>query len=202
MVAAAGGVIVMPLEDWIRHSRHDMFLYDWQTLIAGVLALLAGIGTVWMTRHIANKQIKAAREEADRVIAATRDQTETTVRLERKRDANKSVAAASELQSAVDRCKSAILGKRKPEIWPTFTAAWDYHRRFRSTYEVAAMGRWESLSNPPSEVGKLLDRLREVGRSVDEGREPDGDELEKIAADLSTIVYDFRDRIAKSQPAA
>jgi hypothetical protein len=64
----------MPLEDWVRHSRHDMFLYDWQTLIAGVLALLAGFGTVWMTRHIANKQ-----------IAETRKQTETTVRLERER---------------------------------------------------------------------------------------------------------------------
>ena len=47
----------MPLEDWARHSRHDMFLYDWQTLIAGVLALLAGFGTVWVTRHIASRQI-------------------------------------------------------------------------------------------------------------------------------------------------
>ena len=64
----------MPLEDWVRHSRHDMFLYDWQTLIAGVLALLAGFGTIWVTRHIANKQ-----------IAETRKQTETTVRLERER---------------------------------------------------------------------------------------------------------------------
>lgn len=56
----------MPLEDWVRHSRHDMFLYDWQTLIAGVLALLAAGGTIGVTRHMANKQIKAWREEADR----------------------------------------------------------------------------------------------------------------------------------------
>ena len=48
--------------------------YAWQTLIAGVLALLAGFGTIWATRHIANRQ-----------IAETRKQTETTVRLERER---------------------------------------------------------------------------------------------------------------------
>ena len=92
MVAAAGGVIVMPLEDWVRHSRHDMFLYDWQTLIAGGLALLAGIGTVWMTRHIANRQIKA-----------TFKQIETTVRLERLRRAHEDFAFYAMFESAMAR---------------------------------------------------------------------------------------------------
>jgi hypothetical protein len=89
----------MPLEDWVRHSRHDMFLYDWQTLIAGGLALLAGFGTVWMTRHIADRQIAASREEADRMVAAAREQTRATFKqtemifdLERRR--NESEAAA------------------------------------------------------------------------------------------------------------
>jgi hypothetical protein len=107
----------MPIEDWVRHSRHDMFLYDWQTLIAGGLALLAGIGTVaaaigaiWVTRSTAKKQIDAAREEADRVIAATRDQTEATfkqteatVRLERERVASEASAFHAMLKSAMDR---------------------------------------------------------------------------------------------------
>jgi hypothetical protein len=31
----------MAMEDWIQHSTVARFLYDWQTLIAGVLALLA-----------------------------------------------------------------------------------------------------------------------------------------------------------------
>ena len=75
----------MPLESWIQHSRVDQFLYDWQTVIAGVLALIAAFGTIWVTRHIAKKQIDASRKEADRVIAATREQTETTVRLEQER---------------------------------------------------------------------------------------------------------------------
>jgi len=78
-------------------------LDHWQTVIAGVFALVAAFGTIVVTRRLANRQIAAAREEADRVIAATRAQTETTVRLERMRDAGKSVAAASELQSAVHR---------------------------------------------------------------------------------------------------
>jgi hypothetical protein len=63
----------MPLENWIQHSRVDQFLYDWQTIIAGVLALVAAFGTV---------------VAAMRVIAATREQTATTVRLERERDAS------------------------------------------------------------------------------------------------------------------
>ena len=67
-------------------------LDHWQTVIAGVLAFVAGVGTVVATMFIAHRQIAASREEANRVIAATRDQTsvtakqtETTVRLERER---------------------------------------------------------------------------------------------------------------------
>jgi hypothetical protein len=100
----------MPLESWIQHSRVDQFLYDWQTVIAGVLALIAAFGTVWVTRHTANKQIAASREEADRVIAATRDQTgatvkqtETTVRLERERDASEATAFAAMVEAATSR---------------------------------------------------------------------------------------------------
>ena len=44
----------MPLENWIQHSRVDQFLYDWQTVIAGGLALLAALiavgGSEWRAR--------------------------------------------------------------------------------------------------------------------------------------------------------
>jgi hypothetical protein len=56
----------MPLEDWVRHSRHDMFLYDWQTLIAGVLALIAGLITV---REIRKQVETAVRLEHERVAS-------------------------------------------------------------------------------------------------------------------------------------
>jgi len=55
--------------DWVDH---------WQTLIAGVLAFAAGFGTVAVTMIIARRQIAASREEANRVIAATRAQTDAT----------------------------------------------------------------------------------------------------------------------------
>ena len=107
----------MPLEVWIQHSRVDQFLYDWQNLIAGGLALTAGILTVvvtiWairVTRSTAKKQIDASREDADRVIAATREQTEvtakqteTTVRLQQTRDASEASAFHAMLAAAMDR---------------------------------------------------------------------------------------------------
>ena len=72
--------------DWVDH---------WQTLIAGALAFAAGLGTVvaaiwaiWATRSTAREQIAASREDGDRVIDATRDQIETTVRLEQERVAS------------------------------------------------------------------------------------------------------------------
>jgi hypothetical protein len=79
---------VIPVEVTQTPWRFTTFLdlFDhWQTVIAGVLALVAAFGTVLGTMIIANRQILASREEADRVIAATREQTETTVRLERER---------------------------------------------------------------------------------------------------------------------
>ena len=44
----------MPLEVWIQHSRVNQFLYDWQTIIAGFVALLAALiavgGSEWRAR--------------------------------------------------------------------------------------------------------------------------------------------------------
>jgi hypothetical protein len=48
-VAAASDRLAMPSEDWIQRWKAAQFLYDWQTLIAGVLALVAAIGTIWAT---------------------------------------------------------------------------------------------------------------------------------------------------------
>ena len=107
----------MPLENWIQHSGVDQFLYDWQTVIAGVLAFAAGFGTVvaaiwaiWATRSTAREQIDASHEEADRVIAATRDQTavarkqiDETLRLERRRIAREGYAFHAMLAAAMKR---------------------------------------------------------------------------------------------------
>ena len=55
-VGKRGAESPMPLEVWIQHSRVDQFLYDWQTVIAGGLALLAGVIAVCVDaeRHISH----------------------------------------------------------------------------------------------------------------------------------------------------
>ena len=110
----------MPLESWIQHSRVNEFLYDWQTVIAGVLALVAAFGTIWMTRRIANRQIKASCEEADKVIAATRDQTEATVRLERERVLSEDRAFRAMLEAAMTGVLAEATWARKtyPQFFP------------------------------------------------------------------------------------
>jgi hypothetical protein len=49
----------MPLESWIQHSRVDQFLYDWQTLIAGALALVAALIAVGGSEWRARKAVRA-----------------------------------------------------------------------------------------------------------------------------------------------
>jgi hypothetical protein len=93
--------------DWIDH---------WQTLIAGILAFTAGFGTVVATMIIASRQIAEAGEEADRVTAATRHQTETTVRLEGDRVLNEVGALrksfALELRLQITRAFEVYVGLR------------------------------------------------------------------------------------------
>jgi hypothetical protein len=100
----------MPLEDWIQHYGVARFLYDWQTVIAGLLALGAAAWTIRATRSTAKEQIDASRADADRVIAAARaqteatfKQTETTVDLQRMRDASEALAFHTMLEAAMTR---------------------------------------------------------------------------------------------------
>jgi hypothetical protein len=104
--------------DWADH---------WETLLAGFLAFVAGVGTVlaaiwaiWATRSTAKKQIDASREDAERVIAATREQTEvtakqtdTTVRLQQTRDASEASAFHAMLAAAMDRVLAEAAWARK-----------------------------------------------------------------------------------------
>ena len=112
------------------------FLYDWQTLAAGLFALLAAVGTIRETRSTARKQIDASGEDARKVIAATRDlteatfkQTETTVRLEEKRVADE------------DRAFRAVLGAAMTGVLAE--AAWtreNYSQVFARTDERSIDG--------------------------------------------------------------
>jgi hypothetical protein len=194
------------------HFTTPLDLLDhWQTLLAGALALLAGLGTVWATIRSANRQIAAARLDADEEIAASRAQTvaaewqtATTIRLERLRAQNEhgdeSVAAALEMQSAVQRCTSAIEGKRAEEIWATYNAAWDRQTTFRAAYAVARR-YYANLpaGGVPAEVDALLYQLRDVAIPVAAGGEPNSAELNRIVTDLRNIVEHFESQLGSAR---
>jgi hypothetical protein len=89
----------MPLEDWIQHSKVTQFLYDWQTLAAGILAILAAGGTIWATIRSANREISASQAQTD----VAHKQIETTIRLERQRAAHENLAFHAMLSAAMTR---------------------------------------------------------------------------------------------------
>jgi hypothetical protein len=118
---------------WQWHFTTWLALLDhWQTLVAGVLALAAAFGTIVVTSRLANRQIAASRDEADRVIAATRaqtkatfKQTETTVDLEQMRDASEASAFHVMLEAAMARVLAEAAWARKayPDILTQETGA-------------------------------------------------------------------------------
>ena len=90
----------MPIEDWIQHWKVARFLYDWQTLIAGALAVLAaGGGTIWATIKSASREIAASQPQT----GVAQKQIETTVRLERRRAAREGFAFHAMVSAAMER---------------------------------------------------------------------------------------------------
>jgi hypothetical protein len=73
------------------------FIDHWQTLIAGVLALIAGAGTVWGTMKSANRQIAVAQEQTK----VAQRQTEVTREVERRRIAREGYAFYVMLEAAM-----------------------------------------------------------------------------------------------------
>lgn len=50
------------------------WLYTWQTLFAGILAVVAAVGTIWVTHAAAEKQSTATKDAAHSQVAAVREQ--------------------------------------------------------------------------------------------------------------------------------
>jgi len=77
----------------------DQFLYDWQTVIAGGLAVLAALGTIWATIGSAGREIKASQAQTD----VAQSQIDTTIRLEQDRVASEARAFRAMLAAAMAR---------------------------------------------------------------------------------------------------
>jgi hypothetical protein len=83
-------------------TAEDQFLYDWQTLIAGVLAVVAAVGTIWTTISSANREVEVAQK-----------QIETTLCLERERAAREASAFHAMLEAAMARVLAEADSARK-----------------------------------------------------------------------------------------
>ena len=78
-IDAAVGAILALIHRW----NLPQFLYNWQTLIVGVSAVLAAWRTIRATTQSADREVKASQAQT----AVAQKQIETTLQLERQRDA-------------------------------------------------------------------------------------------------------------------
>jgi hypothetical protein len=85
------------------------FVEHWQTLIAGFLAVLAAIGTVWTTINSANREIETAQEQTK----AAQRQTAVTREIERRRIAREGYAFHAMLEAAMGAVIEDLEAARK-----------------------------------------------------------------------------------------
>jgi hypothetical protein len=119
--------------------------------------VIAAFLTIWVTRRIANRQIAASREDADRVVAAARAQTEATfkqtdatITLDQLHDASEALAFHAMLAAAMDRVRAEAAWARKtyPLTWCRRQA-----RRSRPLLFVSASPRAHSRNCAPRASG-------------------------------------------------
>jgi hypothetical protein len=108
------------------------WFYTWQTLFAGVLALLAGGLTVWGTLIAAKRQVKAANDAANRQIIAAQEQTvaaqhQTAVMrdMERKRIAREGFAFYAMLEAAMGAVVEDVEAARQLPPVPAEHPHWE-----------------------------------------------------------------------------
>ena len=77
----------------------DNWLYYYQTLVAGILAVLAAGGTIWATIQSANREIAASQGQTK----VAQEQIATTLRSERQRVARELYAFRAMVEAAMGR---------------------------------------------------------------------------------------------------
>jgi type II secretory pathway pseudopilin PulG len=85
------------------------FLFEWQTLTAGILALIAAGITVWATDKAAKRQVKAAQEQT----RVTQEQIDVMKRMECQRIARESHAFLTTLEAALGTVLEDIKAARR-----------------------------------------------------------------------------------------
>src|SRR6516164_11374331 len=134
------------------------FIDHWQTLLAGVLALVAGAGTVWVTIKSANREITAAQEQTK----AAQHQTEVTREIERRRIAREGYAFHTMLEAAMAIVIEDVEATRKS--WSSLPA--DHHspqayaarQRVKRTGFAELRGAFLRFGGPLTEPFLRLDK--------------------------------------------
>ncbi len=76
IIAASGWCVAAIV---VGASLSKTWLEHWQTLVTGLAAVCAAVGTIWATRHAAKLQADATEKAADRQVALARRQLRTAV---------------------------------------------------------------------------------------------------------------------------
>jgi len=146
-------------------------LYDWQTLIAGGLALFAGVVTVCGTLRSAKRQVKATNDAADRQITAAQEQTaaaqhQTAVMrdMERRRISREGYAFYAMLEAAMGAVIEDVGVARKlpPGDAPTQNSAEAYAVRHRVKRAGFAELRSAFLRFGGADTAKFLKLDKEI----------------------------------------
>ena len=155
-------------------------LTDWFTAVGTVVAALAAVVAAWMAKRAADIAQGAANTWRDTLQNQRTDEC---------------IAAASDLQASINRCISAAQGRRRNEIWPTYSDAWEHQTKFRGTYLVARRYRQSLNSDVPVQIDALLNRLRLSCLSVADGGNCEEKEVSDIQTGIGGIVSSVRTQL-------
>jgi hypothetical protein len=144
------------------HFTTWLDLFDhWQTLAAGILAVLAATGTIWATIRSASREISASQAQT----AVAQQQIATTIRLERRRVAREDIAFHAMFEAAMGRVLADATAARKefpggpgPDLGARAYAA-------RKSFSKAAFNELRGAS--VSHGSRLTEKFLELESKID-----------------------------------
>jgi hypothetical protein len=163
----------------------------WQTLLGSGLAVLAALGTIWVTRTTAYRQIAAGHAQADSMVAAAREQTSVTAeqtamtaRLQRMRDIAEARAFSTMLEAAMSRVLAEADWARK--TYPNILKQKDgSSKEALSVRNAITKGAFPELRGACIRQGSgLTSEFLELEREIDNFAQ----EVEDIVSNSSFII--------------
>jgi len=153
-------ILLMP---YVLISPFWQAVYDWQTLIAGILALLAAFGTIWATIISANREISAAQNQ----MAVAQRQTRLTLALDRRRVARESFAFLSMMDAVMSNLIEDVAAacqllpdNLSPDLYS--------HHAFDARHRLSKTGFADLLTATVSVASPLASEFLRLDRMIDD----------------------------------